>query len=209
MNSTTGQGTLTLNTNNTNIGDWSRDSRRPVREQQSRSGHPVRRHRDLQRHHGPSGAPDRTPWRVCVHHGRIGSHQQSGEHGRSLLDQRRYDARERSRRHERLRNGHNRYSSFSGTVGEFDSLGRGSITSTLNYGGSPITLNYYVIGPEAVRLNRCGYHRLCHRLCLRSGTNSTSGSNSAIGTSVFALNGSPSSCELLGSRSRPATQHQH
>jgi hypothetical protein len=80
---------------------------------------------------------------------------------------------------------------LSGTVASFDSLGRGSITSTLNYGGSPIALNYYVIGPEAVRLVDVDTTDSAIGSAFGQGTNSTSGSNSAIGTSVFALNGSP------------------
>jgi hypothetical protein len=31
-------------------------------------------------------------------------------------------------------------------------LGRGTISSSLNYGGTPVVLNYYIVGPEAIRI---------------------------------------------------------
>lgn len=80
---------------------------------------------------------------------------------------------------------------LTGTIANFDSYGRGSINSTLNYGGSPVTLNYYVVGPEAVRLVDVDSTDSAIGSAFGQGTNATSGSNSAIGTSVFALNGSP------------------
>lgn len=47
--------------------------------------------------------------------------------------------------------------SLSGTLSAFDSFGRGTITSTLNYtllvgSTSPVALNYYVVGPEVLRI---------------------------------------------------------
>jgi hypothetical protein len=42
-------------------------------------------------------------------------------------------------------------SPFSGTVTAADSLGRGSITG-VSFDGTPIAINYYVVGPEVVRI---------------------------------------------------------
>ncbi len=80
---------------------------------------------------------------------------------------------------------------LSGTVANFDSYGRGSISSTLNYSGSPVALNYYVIGPEAVRLVDVDSTDSAIGSAFGQGVNGSSGSNSAIGKSVFTLNGSP------------------
>ena len=80
---------------------------------------------------------------------------------------------------------------LSGTVASFDSYGRGSITSTLNYAGSPIALNYYVVGPEVLRLIDVDSTDSATGSAFGQGTNGTSGNNTALGTSVFTLNGSP------------------
>jgi hypothetical protein len=43
-------------------------------------------------------------------------------------------------------------SSLTMTLGATDSFGRGTTTNSLEYGSTPISINYYVVGPEAVRL---------------------------------------------------------
>lgn len=80
---------------------------------------------------------------------------------------------------------------LSGTVSAFDFFGRGTVTSSLNYSGSPITLNYYVVGPEAVRLTDVDTTDSAIGSAFGQGSNATGASNSMLGTSVFALNGSP------------------
>ncbi len=80
---------------------------------------------------------------------------------------------------------------LSGTVASFDSYGRGSISSNLNYTGSPISLNYYVVGPEALRLIDVDATDSAAGSAFGQGTNATSGGNTALGTSVFTMNGSP------------------
>jgi len=40
---------------------------------------------------------------------------------------------------------------FTGTISAPDGSGRGTITGT-DLGGSPLTINYYIVGPEAIRL---------------------------------------------------------
>ena len=80
---------------------------------------------------------------------------------------------------------------FSSTVAAFDSYGRGSITSDLNFNGSPITLNYYVVGPEALRLIDVDPTDSAVGSAFGQGSNATSATNAKLGTSVFAINGSP------------------
>jgi hypothetical protein len=80
---------------------------------------------------------------------------------------------------------------LSGTLAAFDSFGRGTISSTLNYGGTPIALNYYVVGPEVLRLIDVDTSDSALGSAFGQGVNSTSSSNASLGTSIFGLNGSP------------------
>ena len=80
---------------------------------------------------------------------------------------------------------------LSGTLTPVDSFGRGTITSTLNYGGSPIALNYYVVGPEAIRIIDVDTTDSAMGSALGQGVNATSAKNSSLGKSIFGLNGSP------------------
>lgn len=80
---------------------------------------------------------------------------------------------------------------LSGTVSAFDSYGRGSISSNLTFNASPITLNYYVVGPEALRLIDVDSSDSGIGSAFGQGSNATSASNAKLGTSVFAINGSP------------------
>jgi adhesin/invasin len=80
---------------------------------------------------------------------------------------------------------------LTGTVSAFDSFGRGTINSTLNFNGSSITVNYYVVGPEALRLIGVDTTDSAIGSAFGQGSNATSGSNAQLGKSVFALNGSP------------------
>jgi hypothetical protein len=90
---------------------------------------------------------------------------------------------------------------LSGTLSAFDSFGRGSITSTINYSqlvGSPapVALNYYVVGPEALRLidvdsvNNGGVTSdTAVGSAYGQGANATTASNSSLGASAFGLSG--------------------
>ena len=80
---------------------------------------------------------------------------------------------------------------LSGTLSTFDSFGRGTITSTLNYGGVPIALNYYVVGPEAIRIIDVDLDDSAVGSAFGQGVNATGANNASLGQSVFALNGSP------------------
>ncbi|MGA2743517.1 MAG: hypothetical protein ABSE44_02375 [Candidatus Sulfotelmatobacter sp.] len=80
---------------------------------------------------------------------------------------------------------------LSGTLSTFDSFGRGTITSTLNYAGTPIALNYYVVGPEAIRIIDVDLNDSAVGSAFGQGVNTTAANNASLGQSVFALNGSP------------------
>lgn len=79
----------------------------------------------------------------------------------------------------------------SGTLSPSDSFGRGTIASNLNYSGTPIALNYYVVGPEAIRIIDVDPSDSAIGSAFGQGVNATHSSNAALGTSVFGLNGSP------------------
>jgi hypothetical protein len=98
---------------------------------------------------------------------------------------------------------------LSGTVTAFDSFGRGSINTNLNYGGSPIVLNYYVIGPEALRLIDVDAGDSAIGSAFGQGVNATAADNAELGTSVFGLNGSPypANYAALGMFSTSNTSH--
>jgi hypothetical protein len=78
---------------------------------------------------------------------------------------------------------------LSGTLSTYDSLGRGTITSNLNYGGTAIALNYYVVGAEAIRIIDVDTSDSGVGSAFGQGANQTSASNASLGTSVFGLNG--------------------
>jgi hypothetical protein len=92
---------------------------------------------------------------------------------------------------------------LSGTLSAFDSFGRGTITSTINYTNvvgtpAPVFLNYYVVGPEALRIidvdstnNGSVTSDSAVGSALGQGTNAISATNAQLGESVFAINGSP------------------
>jgi len=80
---------------------------------------------------------------------------------------------------------------LSGTLSNIDSFGRGTITSTLNYAGTPIALNYYVVGPEAIRIIDVDPTDSAVGSAFGQGVNATNSSNSSLGTSVFGIEGTP------------------
>jgi hypothetical protein len=90
---------------------------------------------------------------------------------------------------------------LSGTLSAFDSFGRGTITSTINYTQlagtpAPVALNYYVVGLEALRIidvdsvnNGAVTSDTAVGSAYGQGVNATTSSNSSLGTSVFGLSG--------------------
>lgn len=80
---------------------------------------------------------------------------------------------------------------LSGTLSGVDSFGRGTITSTLNYAGTPIALNYYVVGPEAFRIIDVDTTDSAIGSAFGQGINAANSSNASLGTSVFGIAGTP------------------
>ncbi|HKM79924.1 MAG TPA: hypothetical protein VJY15_03050 [Candidatus Acidoferrum sp.] len=88
-----------------------------------------------------------------------------------------------------------RGNALSGTFTEPDSFGRGTIASSLlNSFGNPSgdTLNYYVVGSEAIRIIDVDTSDASAvGSAFGQGTNATAASNASLGRSVFGLAGSP------------------
>jgi hypothetical protein len=82
-------------------------------------------------------------------------------------------------------------SSLSGTLSTFDSFGRGTIASTLNYYDTPIAFNYYVVGSEVLRIIDVDSADSAVGSAFGQGANATTSSNASLGNSVFGLAGSP------------------
>ena len=80
---------------------------------------------------------------------------------------------------------------LSGTLSGVDSFGRGTITSTFNYAGTPIALNYYVVGPEALRIIDVDPTDSAVGSAFGQGVNATNSTNASLGTSVFGIEGTP------------------
>jgi len=76
---------------------------------------------------------------------------------------------------------------FSGTISAPDSLGRGAITG-FNVAGTAVSLNYYVVGPEAIRVIDVD---VCSDSAVGSAFGQGTGtfSNASLGTSVFSVAG--------------------
>jgi adhesin/invasin len=80
---------------------------------------------------------------------------------------------------------------LSGTLTAFDSFGRGSLNTNLNYSGTPIVINYYVVGAEAIRIIDVDTGDSAVGSAFGQGVNATAANNASLGNSVFGLNGSP------------------
>jgi|HubBroStandDraft_6_1064221.scaffolds.fasta_scaffold01860_4 hypothetical protein len=86
---------------------------------------------------------------------------------------------------------------LSGTLTTFDSFGRGTISSTINYtqligSPAPVTLNYYVVGPEVLRIidvdsfnNGGASADAAIGSAFGQGVNASKASNASLGSSVF------------------------
>jgi hypothetical protein len=96
--------------------------------------------------------------------------------------------------------------SWSGTLSPPDTFGRGTITTTLAYAAAysptgtsiPIVLNYYVLGPETLRLIDVDTTDTAIGSAYGQGTNSSSASNSSLATSIFGLSGTSYSLSQYG-----------
>ncbi|MFY9741178.1 MAG: hypothetical protein WAK21_04195, partial [Candidatus Sulfotelmatobacter sp.] len=84
---------------------------------------------------------------------------------------------------------------LSGTLSLPDGFGRGTITvSALNYdvlegAPSPVSLNYYIVGPEVIRIIDVDPTDSAVGSAYGQGTNSSVASNASLGTSIFGTAG--------------------
>jgi len=92
-------------------------------------------------------------------------------------------------------------SSLTGTLSTPDSFGRGTINSTMNYTTlvgftSPVVLNYYIVGPEVLRIidvdsqnNGSASSDTAIGSAFGQGVNATAATNASVGSSVFGIAG--------------------
>jgi hypothetical protein len=92
-------------------------------------------------------------------------------------------------------------SSLTGTLSTPDFFGRGTINSTMNYtslvgSAAPIVLNYYIVGPEVLTMidvdnlsSGSATSDSAIGSAFGQGVNATAGSNASLGTSVFGISG--------------------
>ncbi len=86
---------------------------------------------------------------------------------------------------------------LSGTLSIPDTFGRGTVTSTLNYGAafsytgepSPIAINYYIVGPEAIRIIDVDTTDAAIGSAFGQGASANAFGNASLGTSIFAIEG--------------------
>jgi hypothetical protein len=83
---------------------------------------------------------------------------------------------------------------FTGILGPADSLGRGTIT---NNAGFPVSFNYYVVGPEVIRIVNVDATDTAVGSAFGQGSN-PSFSNGSIRQSVFSLENSPTGYAAAG-----------
>jgi hypothetical protein len=77
---------------------------------------------------------------------------------------------------------------FNGSIAAADNFGRGQITGvTIN--GEVLALNYYVVGPEAIRIIEIDTGQSVIGSAFGQGTNATTASSASLGTSVFGVQG--------------------
>ena len=84
---------------------------------------------------------------------------------------------------------------LSGTLTAVDAFGRGTITTSSIYiaGGTPVLLNYYVVGPEVLRIIDVDFTDSAIGSAFGQGVNATSATNASLGSSVFGIMGNMTS----------------
>ncbi len=95
--------------------------------------------------------------------------------------------------------------SFTATVSASDSFGRGTITGAFAFGGVPVALVYYVVGPEVIRIIDVDTSDSLVGSAFGQGAGSFT--NASLGSSVMAIAGNPFQSEYgaLGQFSTDAT----
>ncbi|HET9305148.1 MAG TPA: hypothetical protein VFO46_03900, partial [Candidatus Sulfotelmatobacter sp.] len=79
---------------------------------------------------------------------------------------------------------------FSGTLSTADAYGRGTITG-ITIGGATLSINYYIVGPEVIRIIDVDATDSAVGSAFGQGTNATAGNNASLGSSVLALANNP------------------
>jgi len=83
------------------------------------------------------------------------------------------------------------------SLGTADAFGRGVVTSSAMYNGTPILLNYYVVGSEAIRIidvdpsTSTGPSDVAVGSAFGQGTNATGGADASLVNSAFAISADP------------------
>ncbi|HEY4903584.1 MAG TPA: hypothetical protein VIH89_08945 [Candidatus Sulfotelmatobacter sp.] len=80
---------------------------------------------------------------------------------------------------------------LTGTLSLPDSFGRGTITSNISYSGSIVNLNYYIVGLEAIRIIDVDSSDSAIGSAFGQGANATASTNGSLGSSVIGIQGSP------------------
>jgi hypothetical protein len=80
---------------------------------------------------------------------------------------------------------------LTGTFSPPDSFGRGTITSNISYSGSIVNLNYYIVGLEAIRIIDVDPSDSAIGSAFGQGANATASSNASLGNSLVGIQGSP------------------
>ena len=81
-------------------------------------------------------------------------------------------------------------SAFTGTFTTADTFGRGQVTG-INFGGVPLSINYYIVGPEVMRIIDVDPADSAVGSAFGQGTNATAASNAALGSSVLTMANNP------------------
>ncbi|MGB2837442.1 MAG: hypothetical protein WBC30_17575 [Candidatus Sulfotelmatobacter sp.] len=80
---------------------------------------------------------------------------------------------------------------LTGSLGAPDSFGRGTVTSSLEYGGTPISFIYYVVGAEVIRIIDVDADDSAVGSAYGQGTTTGAFTNASLLASVFAVSGDP------------------
>ncbi len=78
---------------------------------------------------------------------------------------------------------------LTGAATSVDSFGRGTLSTSLNYFGLPISLNYYVVTPEALRIIDVDTTDSAIGSAFGQGANATTASPASLGSSIFGIQG--------------------
>ena len=73
------------------------------------------------------------------------------------------------------------------SLGTPDAFGRGVLTSSVEYGSTGILLNYYVIGPEAIRIIDVDQVDAAVGSAFGQGTNASAGANTSLVASIIGI----------------------